>query len=90
MTNTKKIARLAGTNPKSTADLIERLELLLGPGSVSKGGKHLRVTRDGVLIATLPSTPSCGRSVLNTVRDLRHAGVDVKAMRMVTATVTVR
>ena len=77
MTNTKRIARCVGSNPKTTAELIFRLELL---GCTVDRARHLRVSVDGRLRATLPSTPSCPRSVLNTVSDLRKVGIDVRRM----------
>lgn len=79
MTNTKRIIKVRGTNPKSGKELLERVALL-GLETTHRGG-HIRIlSADGHQIAVLAGTPTCSRALLNTVSDLRRAGVDVRAM----------
>lgn len=68
------------TNPKSTKDLLKRLDKLAPRVQVVPGGKHLKVLLDGRVVGTLASTPSDGRTVLNVASDLRRNGVDVRKM----------
>jgi hypothetical protein len=80
MTNTKKIAKLRQSPPRTVAEIIERVQLL---GCEVERGRHYRVLRDGVLVAVVAMTPSCSRGVMNGVTSLRRAGVDVRAMKLV-------
>ncbi|MFA7264708.1 MAG: hypothetical protein WC054_00050 [Candidatus Nanopelagicales bacterium] len=83
MTNAKKIAKLRGSLPRSTRDLVERLRVLELDVSNTPGNSHLRVTNaDGRLLGVIASTASCSRTLMNTVSDLRRNGVDVRKMEV--------
>ncbi len=49
---------------------------------VVRGGKHYKaLSPDGKRMVPLPLTPSCSRSMKNTVADLRRIGFPVRGKR---------
>lgn len=71
------------TNPKSLKELLARAQAL--GCEVERGGKHIKVRFEGVLLATLATTTSDHRSLLNAVSYLRrgNAGLSVDVRRMI-------
>lgn len=74
------------SNPKNVKELLRRLDALEPHGvTVERGARqHFKVRLRGRVVATLPSTPSDVRTILNCCSDLRRGGVDIRNM-LVTA-----
>lgn len=63
--------------PTTYRDLEARLREL--GYDIVQGGSHRRVEHHGLLITTLPSTPSdTTRGLLNAISTLRRAGIDIR------------
>lgn len=73
---------MANTNrmPTDSRELLKRARKL--GCEVIPGGKHLKISYRGRVVATIASTPSDGRTVMNTAHDLRRAGIDLRLMRV--------